>query len=98
MPRRKKGLGRGGALRRGVPLRSTRSGRARPDEPLAVWCAARIEGVCTGRATHRHHRLMRSAGGDDSAGNTSDLCADCHRFVHANPAFGYESGYLLRRP
>lgn len=85
-------------LRRGKGLRSTASGRARPGEPLATWCAAQIEGVCEGRATHRHHRLMRSQGGGDEAENTSDLCAPCHRFVHANPAFGYESGYLLRRP
>ena len=94
------------SLRRVSPLRSgttaqrrahpAGSGRARPDEPLADWCEARIEGVCTGRAAHRHHIRRRSQGGTDDASNTTDICSDCHQHVHANPAWSYANGLLER--
>jgi len=93
-------------MRRVTPLRSgtaaqrrahpAGSGRARPDEPLADWCEARIDGVCTGRAAHRHHIKRRSQGGTDDASNCADLCSDCHGWVHANPARSYELGLLVR--
>lgn len=50
-------------------------GRARPDEPLADRCEAQLAG-CTGRATERHHLVLRSQGGGDE--QTKDLCAPCH--------------------
>lgn len=85
-------------LRRRTPLRSRPSGRARPDEPLAAWCQAALPGICTGRATDRHHLLPRSAGGGDDAANTADLCNACHLDgIHARPAWAYEHGWLRRR-
>lgn len=71
--------------------------RARPDEPLATWCEAHIDGVCAGRAVHRHHRRIRAQGGTDDAANTADLCGACHEHIHRNPAWAYEHGWLRRR-
>lgn len=82
--------------RRRAPLRARGSGRARPAEPLADWCEAAIDGVCTGRAEHRHHVRRRSQGGGDDAANTRDLCGRCHEWVHAHPAASYELGLLAR--
>lgn len=70
------------------------SGRARPAEPLADWCEARLA-HCEGRASHRHHRRMRSQGGSDDATNTTDLCGACHRQIHANPRWSYQQGWLV---
>lgn len=43
-----------------------------------------------------HHRLMRSQGGPDRAENLVVLCRGCHQHVHAHPAYGYETGLLIR--
>jgi 5-methylcytosine-specific restriction endonuclease McrA len=56
------------------------------------WCVA---GGCTG-ATHVHHRKLRSQGGDHSLANLILLCGPHHDAVHANPALGYELGFLVR--
>jgi hypothetical protein len=77
--------------------RTKPKGRARPNEPLATWCEARIEDVCDGRAVHRHHVLRRSQGGGDEAANTRDLCNGCHEHIHRNPTWSYETGWLRRR-
>lgn len=84
------------------PEKTTRAkGRARPDEPLATWCELAIPGVCLGRATNRHHKLLRKHGGGDERENTLDLCGSgttgCHGHVHANPAESYARGWLIRR-
>lgn len=84
-------------LVRRTPLKWQRSGRARPDVPMAAWCEFMAEGVCTGRATHRHHLIPRSQGGGDEAANTADVCAPCHRWAHNHPALSYERGWLRRR-
>ncbi len=73
-------------------------GRARPDEPLATWCEARIEGVCMGRATVRHHIIRRGPGSSDDAFNTIDICDADHRHIHANVAWAKSKGYLRSRP
>lgn len=83
---------------RRTPLRRTRSGRARPDEPLATWCEAAIDRVCTGRAVDRHHIIRRGPGSSDEAWNTLDICRPCHRHIHANPAWARSVGFLRRRP
>jgi hypothetical protein len=93
--KRKTPLRRGGALRRCTPLRATKSSRARPDEPLATWCEAQIPDVCSGRAEHRHHRLLRKHGGTDDRSNTTDLCHRCHGHVHANTGWAYSVGLLV---
>ncbi|WP_291478461.1 HNH endonuclease signature motif containing protein [Corynebacterium sp.] len=58
-------------------------------------CEAMIRGVCTGGAQHLHHRLMRSQGGPHTVANLAAVCSTCHRYVHDNPKFGYESGLLI---
>src|SRR5690625_3448099 len=62
--------------------------------PLAARCEALIEGTCTVRAAHRHHRLMRSQGGSDDATNTLDVCSPCHRVIHDRPAWAARHGLL----
>lgn len=74
-----------------------RRGMARPDEPLATYCEVARVDICTGRAEHRHHKLMRSQGGTDEASNTVDTCGVCHAWIHANPSKAYAWGWLLRR-
>lgn len=69
--------------------------RARPKDPLSTWCEAGLPG-CGGRATERHHRHRRSHGGGDDPANTVDLCAACHARIHANPAWAYGHGWLIR--
>lgn len=59
-------------------------------------CEARVPGCCTGRAAHLHHRLMRSQGGQHTAGNALDLCSACHSWIHHHPAVSYANGWLLR--
>lgn len=86
---------RGGPLKRRTPLRARPSGRARRDVPLADWCEARTD-VCVGRASHRHHVLPRSGGGNDATPHL-DVCAPCHTFIHEHPALSYERGWLQRR-
>lgn len=95
--RRRVPIGRGVALgqHRGLP-RGRVTGRARPDEPLATWCEAAIDDVCTGRAVHRHHVRRRSQGGTNDATNTRDLCMPCHEWIHAHPAKAYDLGLLAR--
>lgn len=84
-------------LRRRTPLRANRAPtRARSLDPLAIWCEADLPG-CAGRAVHRHHIQRRSQGGSDGRSNTTDICGACHRFIHENPAWAYEHGWLRRR-
>lgn len=80
-----------------APKAERSKGRARADVALADWCEARIEKVCTGRAECRHHKLRRSQGGTDDAGNTVDICDACHVFIHHNIAWSFARGWLLRR-
>ena len=72
-------------------------GRARPDEPLKVWCEVARAGVCTGRAEVRHHIRRRSQGGTDDASNTLDICDADHRWIHENPTKAYAWGYLAHQ-
>jgi len=58
-------------------------------------CEARIAGVCTGRSSHVHHRLRKSQGGTDAPENLLDLCLACHGYIHSNPGWSYDEGFLL---
>jgi len=60
------------------------------------WCEITHAG-CTGRGTEIHHRLMRSQGGGHDLENLILLCATAHRYVHDNPSYSYERGWLLHR-
>lgn len=90
-------------LTRRTPLRAKR----RPGVPVSVRAvvAARSAGRCelprvthdcTGVAVHLHHRLMRSQGGPDTAGNLLHVCHAGHHAIHANPARSYAEGWLIR--
>lgn len=56
---------------------------------------------CAGPAVDVHHRKPRGMGGtSDPARNTGlanlvCLCRPCHDYVHANPAWAYEAGWLV---
>lgn len=71
-------------------------GMARPNEPLATYCEVGRADCCTGRAEHRHHRLLRSQGGGDERENTLDVCGACHRLIHDRPSLAYAHGWLVR--
>ena len=51
-------------------------------------------------ALHRHHKLKRSKGGDDT--DLVDLCPTCHRWVEEHPLLArglglYEDGYKFSK-
>jgi 5-methylcytosine-specific restriction endonuclease McrA len=60
-------------------------------------CEAAVNGDCRLKGEHLHHKLMRSAGGKHTQENLINVCAPCHRQIHANPAASYAKGYLIRR-
>jgi len=105
--RRSDSLSRGAGPVRTGRLASKSAGRVEADRGwaalrLAVFdrdrgeCVALCSPRCTGRAEHAHHMLRRSQGGRDEADNLVSLCSGCHDFVHANPAWAYEAGFLRR--
>lgn len=59
-------------------------------------CEAMIPGACAWQAQHLHHRKMRSQGGGHTEDNLIAVCSACHTYVHANPAWSYERGLLIR--
>jgi hypothetical protein len=60
----------------------------------------RCGGICevchVAEATSAHHRLRRSQGGTNDLDNLLGVCAEDHDLIHANPAYSYEQGWLLR--
>jgi hypothetical protein len=50
---------------------------------------------CGQQAQHLHHRKLRSQGGKHDAVNLLHLAYSHHAEVHADPARGYERGYLV---
>ncbi len=82
-------------LRRKKWMRVVPSKRLDPGRPLATWCEAKIDG-CFGRAVLRHEKLRRSQGGKGNPENTMDLCAFCSLYIHDNPAWAYDQGYMVR--
>lgn len=70
--------------------------RTEVEERSGGLCEVRADG-CTGRATHKHHRLRRSQGGQHIAENIVEACSHCHLVaIHGNPAWAYEHGWLVR--
>lgn len=57
-------------------------------------CEARCEGVCTTKAEHVHHIVLRSRGGSDDPANLAAVCNSCHRHIHDNPAWATEHGFM----
>lgn len=60
------------------------------------YCEAHIEGICKVWGSDGHHKLMRSHGGKNTLANIAWLCRDCHSHIHLNPAWSYETGWLIR--
>jgi hypothetical protein len=58
-------------------------------------CEARIPGVCTFKASHIHHRKLRSQGGTNDLENLRDLCLSCHRVIHDNPEWAQQVGLIV---
>ena len=52
---------------------------------------------CEIKGVHIHHRLMRSQGGGHEAENLLLVCDSCHRYIHDQPEYAYERGWLLHR-
>lgn len=77
-------------------MKRSRGGRARPHERLSTWCEVGADG-CEGRAVHRHHKRGRVGPDADDRDHTLDVCAACHRHIHAHPTLSYERGWLERR-
>ena len=59
-------------------------------------CEATIRDVCSFRATHWHHRKLRSQGGGHDVVNGLAVCDACHHFFHMHPALAYSKGWLVR--
>ena len=60
-------------------------------------CEVSWDALCTGRAQHTHHRVLRSQGGDNSPANLIAVCLNCHTQIHANPGESYCRGYLVHQ-
>lgn len=57
-----------------------------------------IPDVCTGRATHGHHRIPKSQGGADTLENCIPSCVECHDYAHNHPSAAAELGLIVRGP
>ena len=57
-------------------------------------CEARIEGVCSGRHEHTHHRRLRSQMGSDDPSNLIAVCFACHSHIHLYPKEAAELGLI----
>ena len=60
-------------------------------------CEARIPGICTAVARHRHHRWRRGQHGPNTLANLLHVCWACHTWGHANVGRGLAIGFLLKR-
>lgn len=45
--------------------------------------------------THKHHRKMRSQGGNGASSNIIKISPELHSLIHANPAVAYKHGLLV---
>lgn len=71
--------------------------RTKLADPWPRRCEVGVPSVCTGRAQHKHHRVLRSRGGSDDFGNLVHCCHACHAHIHANPAWATAHGFMSRR-
>lgn len=61
-----------------------------------VRCEVMVKGCCTARATHWHHRKLRSQGGKHEVVNGLAVCSSCHTFIHMHPAIAYSNGWIVQ--
>lgn len=80
------------------PSFETDLNRVRPllAERSAGQCEVACSPDCRGRATHAHHRKLRSQGGRNELPNLLHVCIVCHGIIHALGAEAYERGWLVR--
>lgn len=71
--------------------------------PINAALERRSQGYCErcGKPTtidlgHRHHRQLRSQGGDNSLSNLVLVCGVCHGEIHQRPALAYLDGWLVK--
>lgn len=85
------------ALRGKVPRLTVarRAVRDRVEARSGGACEIGKEGVCTERAVHFHHRLMRSQGGRDLVDNFLHVCAACHTYAHLHREEADALGWIL---
>lgn len=57
-------------------------------------CEVMIPGVCTFGVHHIHHRKI--SGREHTVEGCVHICTSCHTYVHANPAWSYKRGYLVK--
>lgn len=48
------------------------------------------------RIWHFHHKLRRSHGGPNTLENVVLLCDGCHEYIHRNPSWSFDNGWLIR--
>ena len=53
---------------------------------------------CNGYGSMAHHIVQRSRGVDHSPGNLLWVSSQCHRYIHDNPKWATELGYLKSAP
>lgn len=61
-------------------------------------CEMAIPGVCSGKATHRHHRKVgRGKGTNAGIWCLIHCCTECHSYAHLHPQWSRELGFLVRK-
>ena len=58
-------------------------------------CEVKVPGVCTGRAQHKHHMILRSQGGTNHPANLLPVCLPCHDYIHKHPEEAKEHGWII---
>ncbi len=89
-------------LQRKTPLRSKghripRAVRQQVMDRANNRCEAKVAGVCTIRAEHCHHLVLRSQGGKDDAAVLMAICPSCHHYAHTHPAEAVRLGLIWQR-
>lgn len=74
----------------------TPDARAEIEYRSGGWCEAACTPNCQRRATHAHHILRRSQGGQGTEANGLHVCANCHLYIHEHPGQSYEQGWMKR--
>jgi hypothetical protein len=60
-------------------------------------CEVGIIGICTRRATERHHRLPRSNPAcTNHLTNLLHVCSRCHWYIETHRSEGYANGWLVK--
>ena len=55
----------------------------------------KVPNVCTGKAEHQHHKILRSQGGTNHPLNLLPVCLRCHDHIHKHPQEAKELGWIV---